>query len=135
MFPILESCPPLVPQYGPPDPKWGLQFWQGQNFIYFELLLPKLVKKSIKISHFQLVNFLTPLKNCFLNFHKYMPEQLGFETMLNIDPWGMAFHAVGVIGLTFDFLLMVSSHCVQESFRPASLFCPARLVYHLVTGE
>ena len=58
------------------------------------------------------MNFLTPLKNCFLNFHKYMPEQLGFETMLIIDPWGMAFHAVGVIGLTFDFLFkMVSSYC------------------------
>ena len=41
-----------------------------------------------------------------------MPEQLGFETMLIIDPWGMAFHAVGVIGLTFDFLFkMVSSYC------------------------
>ena len=43
-----------------------------------------------------------------------MPEQLGFETMLIIDPWGMAFHAVGVIGLTFDFLFkMVSSYCVE----------------------
>ena len=41
-----------------------------------------------------------------------MPEQLGFETMLIIDPWGMAFHAVGIIGLTFDFLFkMVSSYC------------------------
>ena len=44
-----------------------------------------------------------------------MPEQLGFETMLIIDPWGMAFHAVGVIGLTFDFLFkMVSSYCDQH---------------------
>ena len=43
-----------------------------------------------------------------------MPEQLGFETMLIIDPWGMAFHAVGVIGLTFDFLFkMVSSYCAM----------------------
>ena len=44
-----------------------------------------------------------------------MPEQLGFETMLIIDPWGMAFHAVGVIGLTFDFLFkMVSSYCASD---------------------
>ena len=47
-----------------------------------------------------------------------MPEQLGFETMLIIDPWGMAYHAVGVIGLTFDFLFkMVSSYCVHPIGR------------------
>ena len=59
------------------------------------------------------MNFWHPLENCFFNFHKYVPKQLGFETMLIIDQWGMAFSAVGVIGLSFDFLFnMVSSYCV-----------------------
>ena len=52
--------------------------------------------------------------------------------MLIIDPWGMAFHAVGVIGQTFDFLFtMVSSYCVvpwlsqfpQKNFVSHTWFC------------
>ena len=55
----------------------------------------------------------TPLKNQFLKISPYMPELLGFETMLIIHPYGMAVHARVVAGLVFSLLFkLVSSYCV-----------------------
>ena len=45
-----------------------------------------------------------------------MPELVGFQTMVNLDPNGMAFDAVGVFGLVFWLLFKSgSSYCVWES--------------------
>ena len=44
------------------------------------------------------------LKNQFLKISPYMPELLGFETMLIIDPYGMAVDARLVAGLVFSLL-------------------------------
>ena len=34
-----------------------------------------------------------------------MPELVGFQTMVNLDPYGMTFDAVGVFALAFHLLL------------------------------
>ena len=34
----------------------------------------------------------------------YMPEQIGFQTMVILDPYGMTFDAVGVFGLDLHLL-------------------------------
>ena len=36
-----------------------------------------------------------------------MPEFVGFQTMGILVPYGITFDAVGVFGLTFDFLLKI----------------------------
>ena len=55
------------------------------------------------------------LKNQFLKISLYMPELLGFKTMLNIDPYGMAVDARVVAGLVFSLLFkLVSSYCELE---------------------
>ena len=55
---------------------------------------------------------LSHLKNQFLKISPYMPELLGFETMLIIHPYGMAVHARVVAGLVFSLLFkLVSSYC------------------------
>ena len=52
------------------------------------------------------------LKNQFLKISPYIPELLGFETMLIIDPYGIAVHARVVAGLVFSLLFkLVSSYC------------------------
>ena len=43
-----------------------------------------------------------------------MPELVGFQTMVILDPIGMTFDAVGVFGLVFWFFFKSgSSYCVQ----------------------
>ena len=65
------------------------------------------------------------LKNQFLKISPYMPELLGFETMLIIDPYGMAFDAMLVAGLVFSLLFkLVSSYC--DVFEWWHTFCPAQ---------
>ena len=62
-----------------------------------------------------------PLKNQFLKFSPYVPELLGFETMLIIYPYGMAIHARVVAGLVFSLLFkLVSSYC--DSLVISSLY-------------
>ena len=52
------------------------------------------------------------LKNQFLKFSPYVPELLGFETVLILYPYGMAVHARVVAGLVFSLLFkLVSSYC------------------------
>ena len=42
-----------------------------------------------------------------------MPELVGFQTMVILDPNGMNFDAVGVFGLvSFNFYLNLASHTV-----------------------
>ena len=42
-----------------------------------------------------------------------MPELVGFQTMVILDPYGMTFDAVGVFGLVFWILFKSgSSYCV-----------------------
>ena len=42
-----------------------------------------------------------------------MPELVGFQTMVILDPYGMTFDAVGVFGLVFLILSKSgSSYCV-----------------------
>ena len=43
--------------------------------------------------------------NCFLKILPYVTYFVGFQTMLILTLYGMAFHAMVVIGLTFDLLL------------------------------
>ena len=44
-----------------------------------------------------------------------MPELVGFQTMVILDPNGMTFDAVGVFGLVFWLLFKSgSSYCVQN---------------------
>ena len=41
-----------------------------------------------------------------------MPELVGFQTMVILDPYGMTFDAVGVFGLDFQLLFKSgSSYC------------------------
>ena len=41
-----------------------------------------------------------------------MPELVGFQTMVILDPYGMTFDAVGVFGLVFHLLFKsCSSYC------------------------
>ena len=43
-----------------------------------------------------------------------MPELVGFQTMVILDPNGMTFDAVGVFGLDFQLLFKSgSSYCVE----------------------
>ena len=111
-IPIHENCLPLVPPIWSSWPSLGSMILIGTKFY---LVWSPTTQFSQKIDWNRPIltcEFLDRQKNSFLNFHRYMPEQLGFETMLIIDPWGMAFHAVGIIVLTFDFLFkMVSSYC------------------------
>ena len=45
--------------------------------------------------------------------HYEMPELVGFQTMVILDPNGMTFDAVGVFGLAFQLLFKSgSTHCV-----------------------
>ena len=44
-----------------------------------------------------------------------MPEFVGFQTMVILDPFGMTFDAVGVFGLAFWLLLKSgSSYCALK---------------------
>ena len=43
-----------------------------------------------------------------------MPELVGFQTMVILDPYGMTFDAVGVFGLVFDFYLNLAHHTVID---------------------
>ena len=44
-----------------------------------------------------------------------MPEFVGFQTMVILDPYGMTFDAVGVFGLAFQLLFKSGlSHCGSE---------------------
>ena len=58
-----------------------------------------------------------------------MPKLLGFETMLIIDPYGMAVDARVVAGLVFSLLFkLVSSYCgisfhTYQSIDQLSYFC------------
>ena len=45
-----------------------------------------------------------------------MPELVGFQTMLIIDPYGMTFDAVGVFGLAFHLLFKSCSSYYVKSF-------------------
>ena len=45
-----------------------------------------------------------------------MPELVGFQTMVILDPYGMTFDAVGVFGLDFQLLFKSgSSYCVEAA--------------------
>ena len=45
-----------------------------------------------------------------------MPELVGFQTMVILDPYGMTFDAVGVFGLDFWLLFKSAlSYCVVKS--------------------
>ena len=62
------------------------------------------------------MNKILLLKNQFLKILPYMPELLGFETMLTRDPYGMAVDARVVAGLVFSLLFkLVSSYCARGS--------------------
>ena len=56
-----------------------------------------------------------------------MPELLGFQTMVILDPYGMTFDAEGVFGLDFWLLFKSgSSYCdqrVQSERSPTFLGC------------
>ena len=45
-----------------------------------------------------------------------MPELVGFQTVVNLDPYGTTFNAVGVFGLDFQLL-----------FKSGSSYCEVRL--------
>ena len=50
-----------------------------------------------------------------------MPELVGFQTMVILDPNGMTFDAVGVFGLAFQFLFKSgSSYCVIDRAHRAT---------------
>ena len=58
------------------------------------------------------MNKLLLLKSQFSVISPYMPELLGFESMLIIDPYGMAIDVRVVAGLAFSLLFkFVSSYC------------------------
>ena len=47
-----------------------------------------------------------------------MPELVGFQTMVILDPYGMTFDAVGVFGLDFQLLFKSgSSYCETNSAK------------------
>ena len=52
----------------------------------------------------------------------YMPELVGFQTMVILDPYGMTFDAVGVFGVVF-WLLFKSSSSYYASLLHNSDFC------------
>ena len=44
----------------------------------------------------------------------YGPEQVGFQTRVILDLWGMVFHAMVAFGLELDFLLdSISTYCEE----------------------
>ena len=50
-----------------------------------------------------------------------MPELVGFQTMVILDPYGMTFDAVGVFGLVFWLLFKSgSSYCDMNMIGSAS---------------
>ena len=52
------------------------------------------------------------LSGLFFENFTYMPELVGFQTMMILDPHGMTFDAVGVFGLDFHlFLKSCSTYC------------------------
>ena len=61
---MLENCAPLVPQYGPPDPKWGLQFWWGQ----FWAPTTQISQKINQNKPFSTCEFFDPSEKLFFEF-------------------------------------------------------------------
>ena len=60
----------------------------------------------------------------FLEILLYMPELVGFQTMVILDPYGMTFDAVGVFGLDFQLLFKSgSSYCVLLVQNVLQSFC------------
>ena len=52
------------------------------------------------------------VKYRFLKILPYMPELVGFQTMVILDPYSITFNAVGVFGLDFQLLFKSrSSYC------------------------
>ena len=43
-----------------------------------------------------------------------MPELVGFQTMVILDPYGMTFDAVSILGLAFDLYLNLDHHTVRS---------------------
>ena len=50
-----------------------------------------------------------------------MPELVGFQTMVILDPYGMTFDAVGVFGLDFQLLFKFGLPYCGISVHPALL--------------
>ena len=55
-----------------------------------------------------------------------MPELVGFQTMVILDPYGMTFDAVGVFGLAFHLLFRSwSTYCAGQKWSVIWMFlCP-----------
>ena len=64
---------------------------------------------------------LKPQRIVFWKFYN-VPELVGFQTMLILDPYGMTFDAVGVFGLDFQLLFKSgSSYCGTSPRMEVSL--------------
>ena len=56
-------------------------------------------------------------KNCFLKILCYGTYVVGFQTMVIMDLWGMAFHAMVVIGLIPALLFISTWACCEVSIE------------------
>ena len=69
-----------------------------------------------------------------------MPELVGFQTMVILDPYGITFNAVGVFGLDFQLLFKSgSSYCdylpammADAVFTWMTTFSPALKVWNIL---
>ena len=58
------------------------------------------------------------LEQCAVKEQYYeMPEFVGFQTIVILDPYGMTFYAVGVFGLAFYLLFRSWSTYCEESLK------------------